>query len=144
ALARRCDRRPHPDAATLRLNLRPAQVRPLLTTPRAAAVRRSDTAPIASLLAANAACIVLRSPFSLPLRLFHYPTVTPLPSLRFDLRAFTVNRHARRVVTNKLKRNHNPLKLLRHGGADATCAPGRRSLIACGGSKTFCARSREG
>jgi hypothetical protein len=65
------------------------------------------------------------------------------------------------VVTNKLKRNHNPLKLLRHGGADATCAPGRltswetlepitnmrqgnQSLIACGGSKTFCARLREG
>ena len=70
-LARRYDRRPHPDAATLRLNQRPAQVRPLLTTPRATAVRRSDTAPIASLLAADAACIVPRSSFSLPLRLFH-------------------------------------------------------------------------
>src|SRR5262249_13365667 len=36
-----------------------------------------------------------------------------LPSRKFDLRAFTVNHHARRVVTNKLKRNHNPLKLAR-------------------------------
>jgi hypothetical protein len=32
---------------------------------------------------------------------------------------FTVNRQARRVVTNKLKRKRNPLKLLQHG----TCAP---------------------
>src|SRR5262245_30396278 len=64
----------NPDAATLRLNQRPAQVPPLLTTPRAAAVRRSDTfrsALIASLLATDAACFVLRSPFNQARQLFY-------------------------------------------------------------------------
>src|SRR5262249_26418171 len=49
----------------------------------------------------------------LPLELFHQQRATALPSIKLDLRVLTVNHHARRVVTNKLKRNHNPLKLAR-------------------------------
>src|SRR5262249_21337673 len=68
------------------------------------------------------------------------PTAVPLarvlPSRKFDLRVFTVNHHARRVVTNKLKRNHNPLKLARLCRWDL-----RQSVHARDGIQSFPGRS---
>jgi hypothetical protein len=51
----------------------------------------------------------------MPLQLFHQQVLRHFRAL-----GLIFNRQAWRVVTNKLKRNRNPLRLLRHVGGMAT------------------------
>jgi len=56
-----------------------------------------------------------------------------LPSRKFDLRVFSVNHHARRVVTNKLKTQPQSLEI----GTAVQMGPARQSAHIPGGIQSF-------